>query len=178
MNLKLYAKVKKSGRYCRSSEIRKKINIFLDAIKLDNVRAACRKHGVIPKTYYFWWNRFKKSGLVISALEPKSTKPKTSPNKTRGAALKWIKYYRKEFRYGPERIQMYLKLNHKINIAQSTIGDIIIREKLRLRKNRTKKNNKHTKRYSLPCPGQRLQMDIKSDEGSGWTIGLLAKLIL
>jgi len=161
MNKKLYAKIRKSGRYCRNIEARKKINLFLDVIKLGNVTIACRKHGFITKTYYFWWNRLKKAGFDISALESKSTKPKTSPNKTKGATLKWIKYYRKEFRYGPERIQMYLKINHKIDIAQSTIGEIIIREKLRLRKNRTKKGNKHTKRYSLPWPGQRLQMDIK-----------------
>jgi len=161
MDSELYAKVKKSGRYCRSTKTRKKINLFLEAIKLGNVSVACRRHGVITKTYYFWWNRYKVSGFKLSALEPKSTRPKISPNKTKGRTLKWIKYYRKEFRYGPERIQMYLKLNHKIDIAQSTIGEIIIREKLRLRKNRTKKSNKHTKRYSLPWPGQRLQMDIK-----------------
>jgi transposase InsO family protein len=157
----LHAKVKKAGRYCRDVTTRKKINLFLEVIKIGNVRSVCRRHGVVVKTYYVWWNRFKKGGFRIEALQPKSRRPKRSPTKTKGRALKWIKYYRVEYHYGPERIQMYLKLNHDIDVAQSTIGEIIKREKLRLRRNRKKKVNKHTRRYSLPWPGMRLQMDIK-----------------
>ena len=161
MNAELFAKVRQAGRYYRDVPTRKKIDLFLDAIKKGDVRAACRRHGVVPKTYYFWWNRFVKSNFDLASLAPLSRRPRRSPKKTKGRALKWIRHYRTEFHYGPERIQMYLRLNHDIAVAKSTIGEVIRREGLRLRRNRKKPINKHTKRYSLPWPGDRLQMDIK-----------------
>lgn len=157
----LYAKIRKSGRYCRDIEVRKKLNWFLEVLKEGNVRKVCRRHGIIPKTYYFWWKRFQKSGLKLEALEPRSRRPRRSPNKTRGNKLKWIRYYRLNFRYGPERIQKYLYINHGIRVAQSTIGQVIQREKLILRSNKRKKVRRHTRRYSLSYPGQGMQMDIK-----------------
>ena len=161
MDKALYAKVKRSGRYCRNVETRKKINLFLDVIRSGNVQGTCRRYGVVPKTYYSWWNRFVKSGFDILSLKPRSRRPKQSPNKTKGRTLKWIRHYRVEYHYGPERIQMYLKINHGIKIARSTIGEIINREGLRLRRNRKVPIKKHTRRYSLPWPGDRLQVDIK-----------------
>lgn len=161
MDTELYARVRLAGRYCRDVPTRKKINLFLDAIKEGDVRAACRRHGVVPKTYYAWWNRFVKGGLDIDSLAPFSRKPRKSPARTKGRTLKWIRHYRTEFHYGPERIKMYLDLNHGITIAQSTIGEVIAREGLRLRRNRKPPINHHTRRYSLPWPGDRLQMDIK-----------------
>jgi len=161
MDRELYAKVQKAGRYCRDVEVRKKVNLFLDAIKRGNVRAACRYHGVIPKTYYCWWNRFVQNGFEVEALLPRSRQPHRSPRKTKGRTLKWIRHYRLEFHYGPERIQLYLKLNHGIDIARSTVWEVIKRNGWRLRRNRKKKVNKHTRRYSLPWPGQRVQLDIK-----------------
>jgi transposase InsO family protein len=161
MDTELYAKVRLAGRYCRDVPTRKKIILFLDAIRADNVRAACRRHGVVPKTYYFWWNLFVQSGFQLESLLPRSRRPRRSPRKIKGHKLKLVRQYRVDYHYGPERIQLYLKLNHGIHIAQSTIGSMIIREGLRLRQNRRPPKQKHTKRYSLPWPGDRLQMDIK-----------------
>ncbi len=161
MDSTLDAKIRSTARYCRDVETRKKLMWFLDALRFGDASKACRKYGVIPKTYYFWWNRFKKSGFKAEGLQCFSRKPRNSPNKTKGKALKWIRHYRIQFHYGPERIQMYLKLNHGILIAKSTIGEVIRREKLILRKNKKLPINRHTKRYSLPWPGDCLQMDIK-----------------
>ena len=161
MDSSLYAKIKESGRYCREIDVRKKLNWFLEAMREGNVRKVCRRYGIIPKTYYFWWKRFKESGFKLASLQPRSRRPRRSPNKTRGKKLKWIRYYRLHFHYGPERIQKYLLMNHGIHVAQSTIGEVIRREKLILRKNRRKKKRRHTRRYRLAYPGQGLQMDIK-----------------
>ena len=161
MDLELDAKIRSTARYCRDVETRKKLMWFLDALRFGDVSKACRKYGVIPKTFYFWWNRFKKSGFKAEGLQCLSRKPRHSSNKTKGRALKWIRHYRIQFHYGPERIQMYLKLNHGILIAKSTIGEVIRRENLILRKNKKIPINRHTKRYSLPWPGDCLQMDIK-----------------
>jgi len=161
MNSELYAKVRGSGRYCRSVTARRKIGLFLDAIRVGNVRAACRRHGVVPKTYYLWWNRFVRSGFQVESLLPQSRRPRRSPRRIKGYKLKLIRQYRLAYHYGPERIQLYLERNQGIHIARSTIGAVIEREGLRLRQNRQPAKRKHTKRYSLPCPGDRLQMDIK-----------------
>lgn len=161
MDSSLYAKIKESGRYCRDIRTRKKIVLFLDVIRLGNVRSACLRHGVIPKTYYFWWKRFVRGRFRLESLQCHSRRPKHSPRKIKGKALKLICYYRREFHYGPERIQMYLRLNHDMMIARSTIGEVIRREKLILRRNRKQKKNHHTRRYSLAWPGEGLQMDIK-----------------
>lgn len=161
MDSSLYAKIRASACYCRDIPTRKKLNVFLDAIRFGDVRKACRKHGVIPKTYYFWWKRFVQGGFKLNALQCLSRRPKHSPRKIGGKKLRWIRHYRIQFHYGPERIQMYLRLNHSLHVAQSTIQKVIQREKLILRKNKKLPVNKHTKRYSLPWPGDCLQMDIK-----------------
>lgn len=160
MSETLFEKVKRSGRYCRSVETRKKINWFLEAIRSGDVRGTCRRLGVVPKTYYLWWNRFRRSGFKLEALEPKSQRPRRSPSKTKPKAVRLIRHYRLEYHYGPERIQMYMKLNHGILIARSTIQRVIEREGLRLRRNKKPSVNRHTRRYTLPVPGS-LQMDIK-----------------
>lgn len=161
MDSNLYAKIKASTRYCRDIETRRKAHWFLEALRSGNVSKTCRKYGIIPKTYYFWWNRFEQAGFAVKGLQCFSRRPKRSPRKTKGKKLKLIGYYRKEFHYGPERIQMYLRLNHGLNIAKSTVGEVIQRKKWMLRKNKKYPVNKHTQRYSLPWPGDRLQMDIK-----------------
>jgi len=155
------AKIKAAMRYCRDAKVRSKLTLFWNVCRSGNVQKTCERMGVVPKTYYFWWNRFVASGYSADALKLISRRPKVSPRITKGVILKKIRYYRKHFRYGPDRIQFYLKLNHGLNVAQSTIGEVIKREKLVLRRNKRPKVNTHTKRYSLPWPGDRMQMDIK-----------------
>lgn len=155
------ARIREALRYCRDAQVRSKLTLFWNVCRSGNVVRTCERLGVVPKTYYFWWNRFVAGGYSAEALQCRSRRPKLSPCITKGPILKWIKYYRKQFRYGPDRIQFYLKLNHSLHVAQSTVGEIIKREKLVLRKNKKPKKNTHTKRYSLPWPGDRMQMDIK-----------------
>lgn len=155
------ARIREALRYCRDVKVRSKLTLFWTVCRSGNVQRTCERLGVVPKTYYFWWNRFVAGGYFAEALRCRSRRPKSSPRVIKGPILKWIKYYRKQFRYGPDRIQFYLKLNQSLHVAQSTIGEVIKREKLVLRKNKKPKKNLHTKRYSLPWPGDRMQMDIK-----------------
>lgn len=144
-------KIRAALRYCRDVNVRSKLTLFWNVCRSGNVQKTCERMGVVPKTYYFWWNRFVAGGYSAEALKCRSRRPKSSPRITKGAILKWIKYYRKEYRYGPDRIQFYLNLNHSLHVAQSTVGEIIKREKLILRRNKKPKKNTHTKRYSLPA---------------------------
>ena len=81
------------------------------SLKDINVTALCRQHGIAPKTFYFWRNRFLAEGLA--GLEPRSRRPHTSPNRTSEAVENAIVELRKEltdagFDAGPASIRYHL----------------------------------------------------------------------
>ncbi len=161
MGLSLYAIVKDSARYCRDFKVRRKINLFLTVLSKNNIEKACDDFGVSRMTYYRWWNRFVASGYLAESLKEKSRRPHTSPTACNPKIVRLIKKYRKHYRYGPERIAYYLRVNHQTQVSCSTVARVIQREGLILKKYRTKKINPHKKRYNLEWPGQMIQMDIK-----------------
>jgi len=161
MDLSLYAIVAESARYCRDPVIRFRIHVFLKAIKEQDIQKACAHFGISRNTYYRWWRRFFKSGFNPVSLEDQSCRPHQMPRQTPAKVIRKIRYYRKQYHYGPERIAYYLKENHQIILHRSSIARIIQREGLILKKYRTKKINPHKKRYELPWPGQMIQLDIK-----------------
>jgi transposase InsO family protein len=135
--------------------------LFLKALELGNVREACQFFGVSRDFYYRWYKRFLNADFDAEALIEKSKKPENSPKKVSAKIVRKIKYYRKNYRYGPNRIGYYLKSNHDIVVCDSTIFRTILRNKWFVKKYRTKKINPHKKRYNLDWPGQMMQMDIK-----------------
>ncbi len=159
--MSLYAKIKSSSRFCRDVKVRRKINLFLHAVKSENIDEACSLFSVSRSYYYRWRNRFKKSNFDSSSLCEQNRKPLFSPNKIPIRIINKIGYYRKTFRYGPKRICYWLKLNHNIQVSEVTVYRIICRKKWFVKRYRTIKENPHRKRYSLPWPGQMLQLDIK-----------------
>jgi transposase InsO family protein len=160
LNQKLYAKIKDSARYCRDPEIKKKVFLFLEVLRRGEVLNTCQRFGCSVSTYYFWWQRFRDSGFELSSLVPRSRRPKRSPKQISENIIRKIRRYRFQFRYGPKRIAFCLKVNHQLEVSESTIRRTIERKGWVLRKYRTKKKNPHRKRYSLPYPGH-LQVDIK-----------------
>lgn len=159
MDSNLYAKVRNSARYCRNPVVRFRINVFLKVLKEGNVEAVCGRLGIARMTYYRWWKRFLEEG--VAGIEDRSRRPLKCPRQTSKKVVEKIKYYRKRYHYGPERISDYLRDNHQMIVCCSTIRRIILREGLILKKYRTKKVNPHKKRYELPWPGQMVQLDIK-----------------
>lgn len=161
MDLQYYAKIKESAKYCRDLESRKKIQLFLKAIKLKNVQAACQFFGVNRDYYYRWFNRLVRSNFDVKSLREKSRKPIRSPKRIDHKLIRKIAHYRKTYRYGPQRIAYWIKQNHGITVSPSTVFREILRKKWFVKKYQTKKINPHRKRYNLDWPGQMLQMDIK-----------------
>lgn len=150
-----------SVKYCRDLKVRKKVLLFLKAIKLKNVQAACQFFGVNRDYYYRWFNRFVNSGFDINSLCEKSRRPIHSPNRIDCRLVKKIAHYRKNYRYGPLRISQWIKKNHNTVVSPATVFREIKRRKWFIKKYQTKKVNPHKKRYNLDWPGQMLQMDIK-----------------
>jgi transposase InsO family protein len=73
---------------------------------------------------------------------------------------KAVVWMRKRTLYGKERIHDELK-DRGLEIPVSTIGKILDRKNLLVKRRTFKTQKKHTRTYNLIYPGQRVQMDIK-----------------
>src|SRR3954451_631339 len=76
-----------------------------------NVAAFCREHGISRDTFYRWRNRYRDEGLA--GLEPRSSRPKTSPARTSTVIENAVVALRKQLDEdgldaGPSTIQWHL----------------------------------------------------------------------
>ena len=147
-------------RYNRNHDVCKKVNLFFEADKLKNIELACKRLGYKRSYYYYWWNRLKQANWKTSALLELSRRPKSHPNTTKPQLVKLIKAIRTQTKYGPQRIAYYLKKDHNLILAPSTIGHVLKREGLIFSKPK-RNQKKHTKRYQMPNPGDLVQLDVK-----------------
>jgi transposase InsO family protein len=126
-----------------------------------SVALTCRYYGISRPTYYTWFRRYEELG--IEGLRPRSRRPLTSPNATTGEVIGKIVYLRKTYHFGPEKISMYLKRYHDLQISRSGVWRILKRlEMNRLPSSqRYKRHVDRWKRYEKPQPGHRVQIDVK-----------------
>lgn len=154
----LYKRLKKKARNTRNRDVRIKIELFLLVVKLGDVSEACARRGFSRKFYYTWWNRFKRSNFNLKALEEKSRRPRRSPKKTSARIEAKIRWFQKK-RYGSRQIEAHLK-RAGCKRSRATICHVMNGRKKIKRKPRARLKL-HQKRYELPIPGQRFQMDVK-----------------
>jgi len=125
-----------------------------------NVALTCRYFGISRTLYYTWLRRYEELGL--EGLRPRS-RPHTSPNATSGEVVGKIVYLRKNYHFGPQKISMYLKRYHDLQVSTSGVWRIL----RRLDMNRlpaSQRYRRHVdrwKRYEKPQPGHRVQIDVK-----------------
>ncbi len=154
----LYKKLKKKARATRNRDVRMKIELFLLALKLGDVSEASARRGFSRKFYYKWWNRFERSGFKLAALEEKSRTPRRSPQKTPDRIEVRIRWFQKK-RHGSRLIEAHLK-REGIGRSRKTICHVMNGRK-KIKRGVRARLKTHQKRYELPIPGQRLQMDVK-----------------
>jgi transposase InsO family protein len=142
----------------RSHDIKLKLNLFILAQKLQNVSEACSRMGMGRTFYYKWWGRLEESDFKLEALSECSRRPKFSPRKTSSEIENKILDL-KALSHGSLMIHGIL-LRENINLSVPTISHIL-NERKAVPKEVRRKLNPHNKRYELPIPGQRLQMDVK-----------------
>ena len=157
-NTKTTKKIQKVKRKTRDKNIRIKLELFILALKLDNVSEACARRGFGRSFYYKWWARFEKSNFKLSSLNEKSRKPKKSPNKIPKSKENKILELRAQGN-GCRMIKAILDRKSKGH-STSTINHVINKRK-KPKKIKNKKLNPHNRRYEMPIPGQRLQVDVK-----------------
>lgn len=143
--------------YIRCQKVRQRLNLIRSAKKY-GVSIACERLGRHRSYYYYWFSRYKKYG--IKGLEDRSRRPKRMPRKTNRKLEGKVICMRRRTGYGKERLHEYLK-DKGVIIPSSTIGSILKRRGLLIKKRKWKTAKKHIKRYDLLYPGQRVQMDIK-----------------
>ena len=142
----------------RSHDIKLKLNLFIKALKLGNVAEACSRMGMGRTFYYKWWKRLKKSDFNLESLNELSRKPHSSP-RTTSAEIEAKIIDLKELSHGALMIHGILR-RENIKLSVPTISHIL-NERKPVTVLEQKRLNPHNKRYELPIPGQRLQMDVK-----------------
>lgn len=155
---KLIKKIQNIKGKTRNKNVRIKLKLFILALKLNNVSEACARRGFGRSFYYKWWRRFKKSHFKLTSLVEKSRKPRKSPKKL--PRSREIKILELRAQGNGSRMIQAILLRQGKGHSTSTINHVINKRKKTMRK-RTKKLKGHSRRYEMPIPGQRLQMDVK-----------------
>jgi transposase len=126
-----------------------------------NVAATCRYFGISRTAFYRWQRRYEDEGL--EGLRDRSSRPHESPQATDEDIVAKIIYLRQHYHFGPQKIQMYLKRYHDIEISTSGVWRILKRLGLnRLPSSqRHKRHQQRWKRYEKQLPGQQVQIDVK-----------------
>ena len=154
------AQLKPQLRRCRDRNIRVKAELILYVLKYGNVSECCRKMGFSRGFFYKWFKRLASDSFRIRALVERSRRPRSSPNRITASVEKKILHYRKKG-FGAAMTQEMLKREDLGQVSQSTIKHVF-NDRMNVVKRRPKRRlKKHRKRYELPIPGQRLQVDVK-----------------
>lgn len=140
-----------------SDLLRQRLFLLRLAEKL-GVSQACERVGKHRSYYYYWASRYRQKGW--QALRDHSRRPKRMPRLTEQRKVAAVIRLRKKTNYGKERLHDELK-DRGVVIPVSTIGKILNRSGLLLKKRKYSTQKKHTRCYNLLWPGQRVQMDIK-----------------
>ena len=133
---------------------------FLEAERMGNVAAACRKLGVPRRTYYYWYDRWVKGGKTLRSLFDESRTPHSHPN-TIGADLAGlIVGLRIEKMYGEDALKVVLERDYGITLSAHAIHNVL--ERADLLDKRKKRLRKSRQLCDYPYyPGEVLQLDVK-----------------
>lgn len=122
---------------------------------LGSVSKAAIKCGIARSTLYRWLNRAKnEKSLLDYSHRPK----KLAHQKIDSELEKLILYARQNYRFGPQRIAVYLEREHDIHLSSSAIWRFL--KKAAVKPLKRYLSPRKPKRYSREIPGERVQMDV------------------
>jgi transposase len=85
----------------------------------------CRYFGISRQAYYVWYRRYQTDG--VDGLRTRSKRPKICPHATHVDVVGKILHLRQQYHFGPEKIVMYLRRYHDIEISKSGVWRILKR---------------------------------------------------
>jgi transposase InsO family protein len=116
----------------------------------------CQRCGISRPILRLWVRRFRDFGEA--GLTSRSRRPRHSPRqKVMASERDLILTCRRERNIGARRIQIELRLEHRIELSITTINKVLVSASV-LPLRRPKRTIK-SKRYTRPVPGDRVQMD-------------------
>lgn len=154
----LRARLKPQLQRERRKDVRIRAEMILAVLRHGKVAPAARRFGMGRGSFYKWWKRLKAGSYKLDGLCEKSRRPKRSPKRIDGIIETRIAFYRRKG-FGPDMIREYLRREGK-TVSRSTITHVINR-RTHPKKKRVVRLKKHRRRYELPLPGERLQIDVK-----------------
>jgi transposase InsO family protein len=158
---KAFEKLRLQLKGSRDRDLRIKANLILLACKLQNVQEACERRGFSKKFFYKWYGRLIRGGWKIASLAERSRRPKTRhPHKiSRRIEDSIWRLHAKG--YGAPSLRAHLS-REGITVSISTISHVLRgRRKKALWRSRKQKLKAHRRRYEIPIPGHRIQIDVK-----------------
>jgi transposase InsO family protein len=144
----------------RDRDVRVKVNLILLACKLRSVTEACERRGFSRKFFYKWYGRLKRGKWNLRFLSELSRRPHRRHPKKISAALEDKIRDRAKLGFGSPSIQAILS-RQGIKVARSTINHVLRRRRIKVHRTRREKLKSHRRRYELPIPGMRVQVDVK-----------------
>jgi len=157
---KVFKEVKPQLKSLRDRDVRIKVSLILLALKLGCVTEACQRRGFSRKFFYKWYGRLRRGKWNLLALREESRRPrKKHPLKICQAYEDRI-HYQARLGFGSPSIQAILA-RQGIKISRSTINHVLRKRRRRVERTRREKLKSHRRRYELPIPGMRVQMDVK-----------------
>ena len=143
-------------------KIRHRVAVLRHAAEVTgNVAQTCRYYGISRPTFYRWLHQWEELGEA--GLRDASSKPHHCPHQTSAEVVEKIMYLRSNYHFGPQKISMYLKRYHDVEVSKSGVWRILNRLALgRLPAyQRYKRHDRRWTRYEKPLPGHRVQIDVK-----------------
>lgn len=142
-------------------DVNRKLKILNHAKLHGNIRKTCRYYGISKSSFYKWRSNYRKDGE--NGLINKKPCPENLKLRTPKPIEEKIIHLRKLYHFGPERITLYIKRYHDIDISESSVYRILVRNRM----NRLPRNTKRRspgpqfKRYEKQVPGHHVQVDVK-----------------
>ena len=124
-----------------------------------SVLQECLEYGIPRSTFYEWKKKYElggKDGLLRN--KPIAI---NHPNKIRQPVIDKVLDLRKNYHLGPIRISWYLIRYHGINVSESSVYRILVRNGLNRLPKTASRRTVHTKRYAKKVPGHQVQVDVK-----------------
>lgn len=121
------------------------------------IAQVAKQFGCSRKTLYKWLQRYRNGGL--KDLLDRSRRPHGHPKSLEPSLARLIGKLRQQTRYGPVRLQWLLWERYHLHVSRWGIYQALRRQGLITRGR--KRHKKDYRLYTLPAPGQEVQVDTK-----------------
>ena len=151
-------RLQKNLCYSRDSEVRRKGEILLEALKNAKIKKTAIKYGISRKTLHDWLNNLKAAEFDLAALKNQSRRPHRSPRKTPDEIEELVVNIANEFGNSDIIVAGRLQRETGKTVSHSAICKILKRRKISQPYRKIKKE-KHPLRYVAAAPLDRTQID-------------------